>query len=119
MLCDSRTSENEPQAGTAVVGIAIIWRAILRADLTTERSRSFAISGGYLSLLSRRYAVRVFTEFVLYHRITLAIECLNEGMPIKETAESCGYHSVSYFARHFKRETGYPPARYVCLFGVQ
>ncbi|MGE4564410.1 MAG: helix-turn-helix transcriptional regulator [Victivallaceae bacterium] len=75
-------------------------------------ARQFRISSSYLNTLCRRQTGMSFTLFVRHLRITRAAELLQDGVPVKQLIESCGYRSASYFTRHFKSLTGVPPGKY-------
>lgn len=53
-----------------------------------------------------------FTDYVLNHRIKTAVLKLKAGLPIAEVADQCGFNSVSYFYRVFKKAEGINPAEY-------
>ncbi|HMR82397.1 MAG TPA: helix-turn-helix domain-containing protein [Niabella sp.] len=53
-----------------------------------------------------------FTDYVLDRRIKTAILKLKAGLPIAEVADQCGFNSVSYFYRVFKKANGTNPAAF-------
>lgn len=54
-----------------------------------------------------------FSQYLIRHRLLKAQETLVESdIPIIEIAMVCGFNSVSYFNRVFKRITGYTPRAY-------
>ncbi|MFT3903440.1 MAG: AraC family transcriptional regulator [Niabella sp.] len=53
-----------------------------------------------------------FTDYVLDHRIKTAILKLKAGISIAEVADQCGFNSVSYFYRVFKKSQGMNPAEF-------
>lgn len=53
-----------------------------------------------------------FTDYVLDCRIKTAIMRLKTGDGIPEVAEQCGFNSVSYFYRVFKKAMGVNPAEF-------
>ena len=68
--------------------------------------------------LNEKYLMRLFKketgssilEFIAEQRINLAKELLEKtDYPITTVASSVGYHNYSYFAKVFKRSTGYTP----------
>ncbi len=54
-----------------------------------------------------------FTEFVNNYRVRKSCYYLREGKSVTETCNLCGYNSLSYFNRVFKRQMGSSPKRYV------
>lgn len=63
--------------------------------------------------LFKKLTSRTFTAFVNEYRISEAIKLLHsEDMPISEVAFACGYNSVSYFSRQFKKVTNLRPKDY-------
>ena len=68
--------------------------------------------------ISRSEAGRCFSvclnispvEYLIRHRLHQAHLLLGDsGLTIREISQSCGFHSVSYFARQFRRYYGYTP----------
>lgn len=53
-----------------------------------------------------------FTEFVNNYRINIAKKHLEEGDSIADTCFKCGFESVSYFTRTFKKIAGLTPISY-------
>ncbi len=100
--------------------IAVWLNTHLDAELANLAiARHFGISSSYLNALCRRQTGISFTLFVRQLRMARAVELLQDGVPVKELAANCGYHSVSYFSRHFKAITGFSPGRYPDLPSAQ
>lgn len=53
-----------------------------------------------------------FTNYLLDFRINMAIRLLNEDVSIAEIVDACGFNSVSYFYRVFKKEKGTTPLEF-------
>lgn len=53
-----------------------------------------------------------FSDYLLDCRIKTAILQLKIGTPIAEIADQCGFNSISYFYRVFKKAKGINPAEY-------
>lgn len=60
---------------------------------------------------------KTFTSFVNEFRISYACELISKGdLSIAEIGYSCGFQSVSYFNRKFKKIIGMPPLKYRSQF---
>ncbi|MGE7774877.1 AraC family transcriptional regulator [Chitinophaga sp. NPDC101104] len=53
-----------------------------------------------------------FTDYLLDVRINLAIQELKAGAPVPDVVGRCGFNSVSYFYRVFKKAKGITPVEY-------
>lgn len=53
-----------------------------------------------------------FTDYILSCRVKSAIIKLKSRMPIQDVADECGFNSLSYFYRVFKKTIGLNPAEY-------
>lgn len=53
-----------------------------------------------------------FTDYLLDVRINMAIQELKAGLPVPEVVARCGFNSVSYFYRVFKKVKGVTPVEY-------
>lgn len=53
-----------------------------------------------------------FTDYLLDFRINMAVRLLKEETPIADIVEQCGFNSVSYFYRVFKKKKGITPIEY-------
>lgn len=53
-----------------------------------------------------------FTDYILSCRVKSAIIKLKGGMAIQDVADECGFNSLSYFYRVFKKTVGLNPAEY-------
>lgn len=60
-----------------------------------------------------------YTDYLLDFRINLAMRKLKEDRPIAEIVEDCGFNSVSYFYRAFKKIKEITPAEYKERFRKQ
>lgn len=53
------------------------------------------------------------SKYILQSRVTKSMQLLREtSMPVKDIAESVGFHDVPYFCRTFKKETNLTPLQY-------
>ena len=99
-------------------GIAEVYQAISRdpADIWSL-SRMCSISGysqsRFCELFAQRFSISPM-EYVLQSRITLAKKLLCSGQAsVYRTAELCGFNSVSYFSKYFKKSVGISPIQYI------
>lgn len=60
-----------------------------------------------------------FTDYLLDLRLNMAIRLLKQDVPIPDVVEQCGFNSVSYFYRVFKKIKGNTPVEYKRLFKKQ
>ena len=51
-------------------------------------------------------------EYVIDYRIDRSIEQLSEGASVTEAALGCGFKSLPYYSRMFRKKTGYTPSMY-------
>ena len=69
------------------------------------------------SALQRAYLVQVGmppVRYLLHLRIERATLLLSEGnLSVKEIAAATGFADEKYFSRAFRKETGYPPSRFM------
>lgn len=66
----------------------------------------------YLSVLFSRLTSLSPVEYLLSYRIEQAKKMLDFGVPVTETATSCGFNSPAYFSTRFKNSTGLSPSAY-------
>lgn len=72
--------------------------------------------GTSISTISRLFQAHLKTSpmnYIIDRRLELARQLLQiEKMPLKEIAEKCGYNSVSFLSRAFKKKFGLPPGTF-------
>lgn len=52
-------------------------------------------------------------DVLIQYRLQVARRFINEKeLSLKEISSACGFHSVNYFSRQFKKVYGYPPSQY-------
>ncbi|MBE6613377.1 MAG: helix-turn-helix domain-containing protein [Ruminococcaceae bacterium] len=81
----------------------------LSLDLLAER---FFVGRTTLTGDFRRVMDMSVVEFITATRLNRAKLLLQEGKTLAEIAEQCGFASVSYFIKVFRRGTGLSPAQY-------
>ena len=74
--------------------------------------------------ISRSEAGRCFNEYMdcspvaalIQYRLQKAHQLLNEkGQTLQQISYACGFNSVNYFSRQFKKKYGYSPSKYIDL----
>jgi AraC family transcriptional regulator of arabinose operon len=93
----------------------------LRAELHGRLSERWTVAAmaRRLHLSTSRFAALYRNRFgvspledLLRARCEHAVHLLRGGLPVKVVAASCGFTSVPYFTRQFRRRFGIPPARW-------
>lgn len=67
------------------------------------------VNSFYLSRLFKQETGQLFSHYVLDKKMRLAMERLNQGTKVLETARSLGYKDVSYFTKVFRKYWGVTP----------
>lgn len=75
-------------------------------------SEHVGISGDYLSRQFRKMTGIAVQEYIRRYRLSRAVSYLQQGYSVGETANLCGFHSMGYFSREFKKEMGIAPSKY-------
>ncbi len=71
------------------------------------------LSPSYLSMLFKKEAGKTVSEHIVESRVELAKSYLTNGcIKIYEVAQKVGYNDPNYFAKAFKRITGFSPSEY-------
>lgn len=71
------------------------------------------LSPSYLSTLFRKETGKTVSEYIVESRVELAKSYLTKGnIKIYEVAQKVGYNDPNYFAKAFKRITGFSPSEY-------
>lgn len=79
----------------------------------SEASALVYLSPGYFSRYFHEQIGETFTEYLASIRVKKAIELLRTGeLKVYEVGKRVGYRNPRYFARVFKKETGYSPRAY-------
>lgn len=66
-----------------------------------------------MSKLVKRHTGKTFTEYLTYYRISKAKSMILEGtLSIKEITYAVGFNSQNYFAKVFKKYTGFTPSEF-------
>ncbi len=75
--------------------------------------KEFGLHPNYISYLIKQYTGVSLHKYILYVRISHAIDMLGTGqMAVSEVAERCGFCDVFYFSRYFKQYMGISPNEY-------
>lgn len=76
----------------------------------------FAMSKSTFSRFLKATTTMSFTDYLLDYRINMAVRLLRQDVAIPELVEQCGFNSVSYFYRVFKKTKGTTPLEYRRLY---
>lgn len=79
----------------------------------TGLSDQFFLTTSHIARLFKKYTGESVIGYVNRVRIDNAKKLLDQGMSVKNAAETVGYNSLNNFYKHFKKETGTTPAAYV------
>ncbi|MGC8793219.1 MAG: helix-turn-helix transcriptional regulator [Bryobacteraceae bacterium] len=84
------------------------------ARLTLESvASSLGVSAGHFSRCFSRIMGVSFRQYVTHMRLERACRLLLEPMyNVSQVAEACGYPSVGYFVRFFRKAMGCTPGKY-------
>ena len=76
-----------------------------------EISKAVLIDKYTLSKKFKKYTGQTIVGYLNHYRIVKAIEYLQKGYAVYETAELCGFNNLSFFIKTFKKYTGKTPAQ--------
>lgn len=75
--------------------------------------QKFGFHPNYISNMVKLYTGLSLKQYILHIKILKAVEYLHAGnYPINEIAERCGFSSICYFSKYFKKVTGKTPTEY-------
>ena len=77
-----------------------------------DMARTAGYSVFYFSRLFHRLTGRKPTEYLRQLRLQKALELLDGGLSVSETAMRCGFNSPNYFCKNFREEYGRAPSAY-------
>jgi AraC-like DNA-binding protein len=89
---------------------AILDREACRKFDLTELSKRVSMSKFALIRDFKELFHQTPQQYAIGQRIQFAMNFLQQGMPVKETAESCGYPDIHSFSKQFRMHLGYPPS---------
>ncbi|MBQ8207914.1 MAG: AraC family transcriptional regulator [Clostridia bacterium] len=72
-------------------------------------AKQFSMDRTYLSRIFKRKYGKSLKEYIVYIRLKEAIQLLNHGKNVTETALLCGFNSQTHFSRIFKKYYDCPP----------
>ena len=70
------------------------------------------ISNSSCDKIFRRMLNKSPLEYVIDYRLDRSIELLAQKATVTEAAFGCGFRSLPYYSRMFRKKTGYPPSKY-------
>ena len=77
-----------------------------------DMARTAGYSVFYFSRLFHRLTGRKPTEYLRQLRLQKALELLDGGLSVSETAMRCGFNSPNYLCKNFREESGRAPSAY-------
>jgi two-component system response regulator YesN len=82
-----------------------------------EAASIIKVSEAHLSRVFKDETKMNYVRYLNIYRINATIELMrDEYLSIREIALSCGFNTMSYFAKVFKREIGISPSKYRKLY---
>ena len=115
LLADLRGTEVKGAEIPSYIRLSLGYIAEHYADRITAEQLADTVGVGRTTLMTgfRRYTGSTLCEYVTRYRLRRAIACLEAGMTVHETAESCGFGSACYLIRIFKKNFGSSPLTYI------
>lgn len=101
--------------------ITVVRRKIIENPTKNWTLKEMASMGGYSTsrfseLYNKQYGCSPIND-VINQRILIAKELLSSGqVSVSYVAEACGFSTINYFSKYFKKATGYTPSEYIGLF---
>lgn len=92
--------------------VAIMQENLSRRLTVEEIAELCHMSRSALQKLFYRYAGMGIMNYYTRMKVARAVELLQNGTPVKETAAALGFLDQNYFSRLFRRCTGNPPSAY-------
>lgn len=112
---NTRTSDDLYNNKIAEIRREIVENPQYKWDLTEMALRSGYSVSRFCELFTKQYGYPPIS-FVISERVLLAKKYLLSGqMSVATVAETCGFSSINYFSRIFKKFTGFSPSEFVKL----
>lgn len=109
-------SSDEPYADIAAVRRAIIKNPEKNWTLKEMTKMSGYSTSRFSELYCKLYGTSPIND-VINQRIALGKRLLMSGQAsVSYVAETCGFNTINYFSKYFKKATGYSPSEYIGLF---
>ncbi|MBR3909117.1 MAG: helix-turn-helix transcriptional regulator [Clostridia bacterium] len=109
-------SFDEPYADIAAVKRKIIKNPAKNWSLSKMSEISGYSVSRFSELYNKLYGTSPMND-VINQRILLAKRLLESGQAsVSHVAESCGFNTINYFSKYFKKSTGYSPSEYAKSF---
>lgn len=116
LLAENGSAEHIPSQGKQIAEVlAYIDEHYAETLCMEEVASHFHYSKYHLCRLFKNQLSASFTEYLLLTRISHAIELLQAGYSVTETANTCGFHSTAYFSKCFKDQIHMTPIEYKAL----
>lgn len=112
LVCDSKTIEVSRSHDSEIFGEAVSFmkNKIYYNPSVDEIARCVGISREGLKRLFKKYTGLGVHKYFLKLKLKYAVDMLENGMSVTETAEILGFSSQGYFTKAYKRETGTLPS---------
>ncbi len=102
-----------PESERLVRDICLYIGESLASDLSIDTIASrFFISRAKLVRVFKQVIGVTVNDYIRTARISRARELLAQELPLAEITRLCGFSSLGYFIKVFRRETGFTPAKY-------
>lgn len=108
---EARTVAEDIGTGHVKRALSYLYERYTQPVNLDEMAKWVGISKGYLSREFRKCTGQSIVEYVNRMRCQRAEMCISEGMSMTETAMECGFSSLSYFSRTYKKCMGRAPFR--------
>lgn len=94
--------------------ITIIQEEFGNPELSVSHlSDKLYISPDYLNLLFKKQTGQTISSYIILQRMNRSMELLrNPDLTVRQIAGKVGYNDSRYFAKAFKKHTGYTPSQY-------
>ena len=84
------------------------------SDLSLEKiSKNTFLTPAYICVIFKNYTEKTVNKYINEYRINKSKTLLNDSnIKINDIASKVGYSDGNYFAKIFRKETGYTPSEY-------
>ena len=111
LLGNTLAKEKKPSEEYVKKAIACIGDRYREPLSLGSLAEACGITKCYLAREFKRYTGQTVLTYLNTLRCKQAEVCLAEGMSVTEAAYECGFESISYFSRTYKKLVGIPPSK--------